>query len=140
MIEQPRSSMVVWHPRIRLLWRLIPKARCLFGEKACQACLLCEKLLVIHVHRSMRPSGGLEPMDLALRNGTLVGATAQPFNALTQVVLPVKLRRRLRNEVSRVLKLTLTSRARSHLLVHRSFDRLRHFVAFKSIELDVDAI
>ena len=26
MIEQPRSSLVIWHPRIRLLWRLLPKA------------------------------------------------------------------------------------------------------------------
>ena len=27
MIEQPRSSTLLWHPRIRLLWRLLPKVR-----------------------------------------------------------------------------------------------------------------
>ncbi|CAK8986521.1 unnamed protein product [Durusdinium trenchii] len=25
MLEQPRSSLLTWHPRIRLLWRLLPK-------------------------------------------------------------------------------------------------------------------
>lgn len=25
MLEQPRSTVVTWHPRIRLLWRLLPK-------------------------------------------------------------------------------------------------------------------
>lgn len=25
LLEQPRSSVVTWHPRIRLLWRLLPK-------------------------------------------------------------------------------------------------------------------
>ena len=27
IIEQPRSSILDWHPRIRLLWRLLPKVR-----------------------------------------------------------------------------------------------------------------
>lgn len=25
LLEQPRTSIVLWHPRIRLLWRLLPQ-------------------------------------------------------------------------------------------------------------------
>ena len=27
ILEQPRSSEVLWHPRVRLLWRLLPEVR-----------------------------------------------------------------------------------------------------------------
>ncbi|CAK9026536.1 unnamed protein product [Durusdinium trenchii] len=38
ILEQPRSSLVIWHPRIRLLWRLLPKVyearwwACMYGS------------------------------------------------------------------------------------------------------------
>ena len=33
MVEQPRSSLLTWHPRIRLLWRLLPEVGALHPKK-----------------------------------------------------------------------------------------------------------